>query len=85
LFLISLLPSALLLGGAWVAKRIALNDPDSTDEEESRDEEEESKSEDAHFLRENGHGEQIALCETCTRNRSNGNHHPSQHSLEDSV
>jgi hypothetical protein len=85
LFLISLLPSALLSGGAWIAKRIALNDPDSTDEEESRDEEEESKSEDAHFLRENGHGEQIVLRETCTRNRSNGNHCPSQHSLEDSV
>jgi hypothetical protein len=32
LFLISLLPSALLSGGAWIAKRIALNDPDSTDD-----------------------------------------------------
>ena len=33
LFLISLIPSALLSGGAWIAKKIALNDPDSTNEE----------------------------------------------------
>ena len=38
LFLISLLPSALLSGGAWIAKRIALNDPD---EGESLQDEEE--------------------------------------------
>ena len=85
LFLISLLPSAVLSGGAWIAKRIALNDPDSKDEEESQDEEEdlESKSEDIHFLRRKG--EQIVLRETSTRNRSNGNHRPSQDSLEDSA
>ena len=33
LFLISLLPSALLSGGAWFAKRVALNDEESTDSE----------------------------------------------------
>ena len=33
LFVISLLPSALLSGGAWIAKRVTLNDPKSTDEE----------------------------------------------------
>ena len=80
LFLISLLPSAVLSGGAWIAKRIALNDPDSKDEE---DEEKETKSEDIHFLRENG--EQIVLRKTSIRNRSNGNRHPLQGSLEDSA
>ena len=55
LFLISLLPSAILSGGAWIAKRIALNDPDSKGEED------ETKSEDILFLRENG--EQIVLHE----------------------
>ena len=80
LFLISLLPSAVLSGGAWIAKRIALNDPDSKDEE---DEEKETKSEDIHFLRENG--EQIVLRKTSIRNRSNGNQHSLQGSLEDSA
>ena len=33
LFLISLIPSALLSGGAWIVKRITLNDSESTNEE----------------------------------------------------
>ena len=88
LFLISLLPSALLSGGAWIAKRIALNDPDEG--ESLQDEEEKANSEHNmitnHFLQENGSGEQIVLHETSTaHNRSNGSHHPSQYSLEDSL
>ena len=82
LFLISLLPSAILSGGAWIAKRIALNDPESVDEE-SQDQEKKSNFKHTDFSLENG--EQIALHETTTRNRSNGNHHTSQHSLEDPV
>jgi hypothetical protein len=46
LFLVSLLPSALLSGGAWIAKRIALNDPKSINEElqDELDEEERLQS-----------------------------------------
>ena len=37
LFLISLLPSAVLSGGAWIAKRVALKGPEQTSESESEE------------------------------------------------
>lgn len=81
LFLISLVPSALLSGGAWIAKRIALNDPENVDTEENL--------QDEHAGEENLQSEctavpledrkQIAVSheENSTRNRSKGNCHAS--------
>ena len=47
LFVISLLPSALLSGGAWIVKRVALNDPENTCADE------ESQTENTDFLLQN--------------------------------
>ena len=81
LFLISLLPSAVLSGGAWIAKRIALNNPKNTNEE-LEVEKEKSKSERNNFSLEE---REVVFRETknFARNRNKGSHYTSQSSLEE--
>ena len=82
LFLISLLPSALLSGGAWVVKRVALNDHESMDEE-SQDEEGKFKTKCSNYpLQKREQVLHEKKNATCTRNRTNGTY---QHTLENSV